>query len=77
MKGTTRVVAEFLVGVTLAGYRQPDGSIIQVGGNSKLKTWPETLTVEGVTLTLESEEFVGSFDVHDDPNGKLFCAEYA
>jgi hypothetical protein len=74
MKGTTRVGSEFLVGVTLAGYRQPDGSITQVGGSSKLKSWPETLTVEGVTFTFESEEFVGSLD---DPNCKLFCAEYA
>ena len=72
MKGKTYVDPCFFAGFTLAGYRQPDGSIISLSG-VKLMAWPETITIEGVTFTFEEEIFCGR---EDNPKGMFVNAEY-
>lgn len=70
MKGTTYVHPSFLAGVTLAGYEQDDGTIRSTSGIT-LSAWPEELTFEEKTFTLETVVPCGS-----GPKGKFVNAEY-
>lgn len=62
MKGTTYVNPIFFAGFTLAGYRQPDGTIKASSGMAKLNGWPEEITIEGVTFTREEIVTCGESD---------------
>lgn len=72
MKGTINVSSAFFAGFTLAGYQQPDGSIISSSG-AIMNGWPDEITVEGTTFTLEEVRFVGR---EGDPKGRFMNAEY-
>jgi hypothetical protein len=70
----------FLGGVTLAGWRQPDGSIHSHTNGTVLQDFPETVTIEGCVFTLESVSQAGLYGrclaLPGDPRGVFENAEY-
>lgn len=72
MKGSINFNSSFMAGFTLAGYQKPDGSVVSTSG-AKMAGWPDEITVEDTTFTLEHVDFVGR---EDDPKGRFMNAEY-
>lgn len=70
----TSMPKNFMAGFTLAGYENPDGTVESCGSVSeRMDGWPEEITIEGVTFTLESVDVVGK----DSATGRDFInAEY-
>jgi hypothetical protein len=71
----TRVVVskDFFAGFTLAAYEEPSGKLVTHNGSATMPSWPEEITVEGITFGLEEVEFVGR---EDDPKGRFMNAQY-
>jgi hypothetical protein len=69
----------FLAGVTLAGWRQADGTLRSPSGEV-MRDFPETVELKGCVFTLESVSQAGLYgqclSLPGDPRGVFENAEY-
>jgi hypothetical protein len=70
----------FLAGVTLAGWRQADGTLLSPSGEMFMQDFPETVELKGCVFTLESVSQAGLYGrrlaLPGDPRGVFENAEY-
>ena len=68
-----RNARHFLAGITLAGYVQPNGAVRSVPNGKVVwhHGWPEEITVDGVTFTLEEVD-----EIRVSEHGVYAVAEY-